>query len=344
MAKVTKKTDRIKIESEDANGKTKVVFIKLPDSKVNKDAQLIYNKAFREALQDGAILRQKLNSVMRDQGVWDDDKQKEYDGVLKQITDKELQIKKGGISLKDAKAKALELRDHREEFRGLIAEKSAMDGNTAEGQADNERFSYIVYASLIDEKGHRVFDDFEKYQESDSTPYVIEAAGKLAEKLYGLDPDYDRNLPENKFLVDYSFADKELRLVNDDGHLVDREGRLISDAGRFIAYDEDGESYFIDKDGKTVSEDGDYEVEFAPFTDATGEAIPVPGEEVKEEAPKAKAEAEVEVELEAEDAEEAEAEEEAEEAEAEEEVVEKPKPKPKPRKRRTTKPKITDTE
>ena len=74
-----------------------------------------------------------------------------------------------------------------------------MDGNTAEGQADNERFSYIVYASLIDEKGHKVFDNFEKYQEADSMPYVIEAAGKLAEKLYGLDPDYDRNLPDMKW-------------------------------------------------------------------------------------------------------------------------------------------------
>jgi hypothetical protein len=324
MAKVTKKTEsRIKIESEDDNGKTKVVFIKLPDSKVNKDAQLIYNKAFREALQDGAILRQKLNSVMREQGVWDDEKQEEYDGVLKQITDKELQIRKGGISLKEARVKALELRDHREEFRSLIAEKSSMDGNTAEGQADNERFSYIVYASLIDEKGHKVFDNFEKYQEADSMPYVIEAAGKLAEKLYGLDPDYDRNLPENKFLVDYSFANEELRLVNDDGHLVDRDGRLISDTGRFIAYDEDGKSYFIDKDGKTVSEGGDYEVEFSPFTDATGEVVPVPGEEKAEEAE--------------------EAEEEASEAEAEAEVVVE-KPKPKPRKRRTVKPKTTDTE
>ena len=329
MAK-SKTMERIKIESEDNNGKKKTVFIKLPDSKVNKEAQLVYNKAFREALQDGAILRQKLNSVMREQGVWNDEKQEEYDGVLKQITDKELQIRKGGISLQEAKTTALELRDHREEFRGLIAERSAMDGNTAEGQADNERFSYIVYASLIDEKGQRVFGSFEKYQESDSTPYVVEAAGKLAEKLYGLDPDYDRNLPENKFLVDYSFANTELRLVNDDGHLVDREGRLINEEGRFIAYDEDGESYYIDKDGKTVSEDGDYEVKFSPFTDASGEVVPVPGEEkeeeVEEEAPEAEAE-EAEV-----------------EAEAEEEVVEKPKPKPKTRRRRTTKPKATDTE
>ena len=67
--------------------------------------------------------------------------------------------------------------------------------------------------------------------------------------LYDLDPNYDNNLPENKFLKDYSFVNEDLRLVNDDGHLVDSQGRLINEEGRFIAYDDKGEEYFIDIDG-----------------------------------------------------------------------------------------------
>tara|TARA_B100000519_G_C14257018_1_gene445530 strand:- start:1917 stop:2858 length:942 start_codon:yes stop_codon:yes gene_type:complete len=284
MAK-QKQLDKIEVKSVDSRGKDRTVYLKLPDSKVNKEAQLAYNKAFRNALQDGAILRQKLNSVMREQGVWSDEKQDEYDKVLREINDSELRIKKGGISLLEAKKVAISLRDLRDRFRALIAERSSMDSNTAEGLADNERFGYLVYACLVNEKGHRLFDDYDSYQTNEAEPFVVEAAGALAEKLYGLDPDYDKNLPENKFLVDYSFADKELRLLNEEGHLVDREGRLINEEGRFIAYNDDGESYFVDKDGRVVSEEGEYDIEFSPFLDDSGDAVPVPGqeEEKKEE-------------------------------------------------------------
>ena len=97
--------------------------------------------------------------------------------------------------------------------------------------------------------------------------------------LYDLDPNYDKNLPENKFLKDYKFVDKELRLVNDDGHLVDSEGRLINDEGRFIAYDDDGEEYFIDRDGSALTEGGDYVVEFEPFLDDSGDPVDKPESE-----------------------------------------------------------------
>ena len=80
--------------------------------------------------------------------------------------------------------------------------------------------------------------------------------------LYGLDPDYDSKLVENEFLVDYGFADKELRLINEDGHLIDSEGRLIDEDGRFVAYktkkaakEQDvSKRYFVNIDGKEVVE------------------------------------------------------------------------------------------
>ena len=126
-----------------------------------------------------------------------------------------------------------------------------------------------------------------EYEENANQPYVIEAAGQLAEKLYGLDPDYDRNLPENKFLEAYKFSDDATRLINKDGHLidVDNEGveRLINEDGRFIAYDEEGESYFVDRDGEKISEEGGYESEFTPFLDDEGKPVEVPSKEEEEE-------------------------------------------------------------
>ena len=274
---MAKAKNRFKVESEDLKGNKKVVFFKLPDTQITKEGQLAYNKAFREALQSGAILRQRLSQVMTEQGLWDEQKEAEYIKVLEDISDLEKTLQKGGISLSDARHIAIEMRQKRAEFRALIAERSSMDNNTAEGQADNERFSHLVYKCLLDEKGKALFTSKEHYESFAAEPYVTSAASQLAEKLYGLDPNYESNLPENKFLTDYKLADESLRLVNKEGHLIviDEEGneRLIDEDGRYVAYEDSGEKYFIDVDGERVSEDGEYEIEFSPFLDDSGNPI-----------------------------------------------------------------------
>ena len=289
IAKETKmaKNKRTKIDSVDLEGNKQEVYLQLPASEENKAAQLAYNKAFKEALQSGAILRQKLQKVMNDQGIWDDEKEKQYQGILQEINAGEKKLSKGGISLAQARETALEMRKKRVEFRALITERSSMDSNTAEGQADNERFSHLVYVCLKNASGKNFFKNKEEYEDNANQPYVVEAAGELAQKLYGLDPDYDRNLPENKFLEAYKFSDTATRLINKEGHLidVDEEGieRLIDEDGRFIAYDKDEESYFVDKDGEKVNTEGDYKLQFTPFLDDKGKPVEVPSEEEEEE-------------------------------------------------------------
>ena len=290
MAEKTQK--RLTVESKDSKGKKKKIVLILPNAKINKDAQLVYNQSFSSALKSGAILRQKLDQVMREQGIWDDTKQKEYDQIMVDINDNEKRLAGGGIALSEAKALAVEMRGLREDFRGLIAERTSMDGNTAEGQADNSRFNYLVYACMLDQEGKRVFDSFDHYEERADEPFVVDSAAALAERLYGLDPDYDKNLPENKFLQDYSFVDKDLRFVNDDGHLVDLDGRLVDDDGRFIKYDNDGNKVYIDIDGNVVTEEGDYKMDFSPILDESGEPVPVPEKEEKAEASEEKNEEE----------------------------------------------------
>ena len=290
MAEKTQK--RLTVESKDSKGKKKKIVLILPNAKINKDAQLVYNQSFSSALKSGAILRQKLDQVMREQGIWDDTKQKEYDQIMVDINDNEKRLAGGGIALSEAKALAVEMRGLREDFRGLIAERTSMDGNTAEGQADNSRFNYLVYACMLDQEGKRVFDSFDHYEERADEPFVVDSAAALAERLYGLDPDYDKNLPENKFLQDYSFVDKDLRFVNDDGHLVDLDGRLVDDDGRFIKYYNDGNKVYIDIDGNVVTEEGDYKMDFSPFLDDSGEPVPVPEKEEKAEASEEKNEEE----------------------------------------------------
>ena len=266
------------VTSTDGEEQEVKVAVLRPKAKHLREAQLSYNRAFRDALESGALLRQKLEDHMREQGIWVDTKQKRYDEINETILAGEKKLAKGGISLSEAKTLALDMRVARGELRELIAERTIMDGNTAEGQADNARFNALVSECIVSVDNNNVkrFDGVEEYDTVASEPWAVEAASELANMLYDLDPNYDNNLPENKFLKDYKFVDTELRLVNDEGHLVDTEGRLINEEGRFIAYDDKGEIYFVDREGAALTEEGGYVVDFEPFLDDSGNPVDEP--------------------------------------------------------------------
>jgi hypothetical protein len=254
-------TDKEVFEGEDLDGNTVKFRIKTPGAEEIKKSQIIYNKAFKQALDDGALLRQKLTQYMREQNLWDDNKQKKYEDLVEQISEMEESLQKGGIRLSTAKEIALDLRNKREEFRILIAERNALDTASAEGQADNARFEELVrLCTLNPDNGQLYFSNKADYEASSGQPWVVTAAEKLGNAMYGLDPNYEKNLEENKFLKEFKYVDEELRFINDDGHTVDSEGRLTNEDGRYIAYESEEDQkakknpYFVNKDGERVVE------------------------------------------------------------------------------------------
>jgi hypothetical protein len=270
----------VTITSKDINGNDVTVVIRPPSKDDYNQSNIAYSKAFREALNDGAMLRDKLNTYYEEQGVWDKKKQTKHDNLLKEISALGKVLDKGGIPLTEAKEAAIDLRTKRAEFRELVAERQSYDRNCAESLADNQRFNFFMSACVHDEKNqNRMWKDLKTYNEDVDHPWAVEAAEKLANMLYGIQEDYEKKLTENKFLVDYGFADsKTLILKNNDGHLIDNEGRLINEEGRFVAYDDDGNQYFVDIDGNKVED----EVKFSPFLDDDGKPIQLASEEPEE--------------------------------------------------------------
>lgn len=249
------------------------VLVKKPGRKELNDSQIVYNKAWRKALDGGAVIRAKLNDYLTKEGVWSESQQKQYEEFIQKINDKELILKKGGIPLKKAKSLAIELKRLRLEFRDLISERTSYDSNTAEGVADNERFDYLVTVCVLDPLTKTpIFKDEEDYDARGSEPWAVRAASELANFIYNLDPEYENNLVENTFLKKFKFADDKGRLVNKDGHLIaiDLNGneRLIDEEGFYIAYNDDGTSYKVDRDGNKVPD-----IEESPFLDDDGNPI-----------------------------------------------------------------------
>lgn len=252
------------------DGKDQDFTIKSPSLGDQREAQKVYNQAFSDAVKSGCIVRARLDDLLKEQGLWDDNKQMRFNTLQQEILDNEKALAKGGISLKTAKNIALSMKRTREELRELISVRTNLDNHTAEGQADNARFNYLIASCLVySSTKEKYFKSYEEYLTRASEPVAIKAAQVLANMLYGLDSDYEKKLPENKFLTKYKFVDDKLRLVNKEGKLVDAEGRLIDEFGRFI--NEQGQ--YVDKNGNLVDENGDYLLESKPFTDDDGNPI-----------------------------------------------------------------------
>ena len=252
------------------DGKLTKFLIKSPSLGDQREAQKVYNQAFSDAVKSGCIVRARLDDLLKEQGLWDDTKQAKFNTLQQQLVDYEKSLAKGGISLKAAKGIAIKMKDLREEIRDLISVRTNLDNHTAEGQADNARFNYLISSSLVySDSKEKFFKSYEEYLSRAAEPVAIKAAQVLANMLYGLDNDYEKKLPENKFLIKYKFVDEKLRLINDKGKLVDEEGRLIDTSGRFI--NDDGK--YVDKDGNLVDENGDFVTDFKPFTDDNGNPI-----------------------------------------------------------------------
>lgn len=254
--------------------------IKSPSLADQRESQKVYNQAFSDAVKSGCIVRARLDDLLKEQGLWDDNKQIKFNTIQQELLDYEKTLARGGINLKMAKEIAIKMKTLRDDLRDLISVRTNLDNHTAEGQADNARFNYLISACLVysSNKDKKYFQDYAEYLSRASEPIAIKAAQVLANMLYGLDNDYEKKLPENKFLIKYKFVDDKLRLVNNNGQLVDSEGRLVDENGRFI--NEQGK--YVDKNGNLVDENGDYLLEFKPFTDDNGNPI-LENEEKKDE-------------------------------------------------------------
>lgn len=252
------------------DGKDREIMVRSPSLQDQREGQKIYNQTFTDAIKSKAVVRAKMDDVLTEQGLWNNEKQARLTELQQALLDSERRLALGGISLREAKKIAMDMKDTRESIRDLIGARSSLDNHSAEGQADNAKFNYLVSACVVyNDTKDPVFKNMEEYLNRGNEAVAILGAQNLANMLYGLDSDYESNLPENKFLKKYKFVDDKLRLIDKQGRLVDEEGRLIDDNGRFI--NDKGE--FVDKFGNRVDVEGNYIVEFKPFLDDDGKPI-----------------------------------------------------------------------
>jgi len=252
------------------DGVEKEFLVRSPSLNDQREAQKVYNQAFTDAIKSKSVVRAKLDDLLQDQGLWNDEKQKKFTELQKELLDGEKRLAKGGFGVNEAKDLAIKMKSVRDEIRDLISVRTSLDNHSAEGQADNARFNYLVSVCVVyNDTKEPCFKNMEDYLNRSTEQVAILGAQNLANMLYGLDNDYESNLPENKFLKKYRFIDDKLRLIDKKGRLIDADGKLVDENGRYI--DESGN--FVDKFGNRVDAEGDYVVEAQPFLDEDGKPI-----------------------------------------------------------------------
>lgn len=238
-----------------------------PSMKQLQEAQKVYGKAFREGLEGGLLVRERLDDYLTKQNLWDAEKEMQFKTLQAEINNTEKALAKGGIKKSEAFKLAVNARKCREKVRNLVAVKRNLDENTVEAQADNTRFNYLVSATLVyNANGKPYFKDMDDYLNRADSELASEAAGRLATLMYGLDNDYEANLPENKFLKMAGYVDEKYRLINKEGKFVDEDGKLVDENGRYI----NEKNQFTDREGNLVDKEGNYIFEFKPFLDDDG--------------------------------------------------------------------------
>lgn len=258
-----KKSFKVKIDETETE-----LAVVMPTPLQAQKAAVVYSRAFREAVtpadgKPGALVRAKLDSILREQNLWDDEKEAKYKELRKKLNEGELRLQSGGGKLSDGRKVALEMARARAEIREMTAERNRLDEITADAQAEQARFNYYVAACTVYKTGKPYFKDVDDFLSKEDDPVAAVAPVHLAKLLYGVEDDYEKKLPENKFLIDYKLVDDKLRLVDRSGKFVDEKWRQVDEHGRLV--NEKGE--LIDADGNLLTEDGEYKVEFVPFED-----------------------------------------------------------------------------
>jgi len=265
------KVKEVEVNLED--GTTKKIVVKLPTTGVQSRADRVRAKAWTECIQDGIMTKKELNRVMKEKGIWDEEKDKRHIEIAQRLVELErkLFIKKGRsskVKASEGKKIAMEMRLLRVEMRDLVAERLVLEGNTAESLADNAKFDFLVANCTFDKSGKKVYNSLEEYTNSADSEVAYAAASALANMLYSLDQNFESKLPENKFLKMFGMCDDNLSLVDTEGHRVDSEGRKINEEGRLV----NDEGQTVDSEGNLIDEDGSY-VPTVTYVDDKGKKL-----------------------------------------------------------------------
>lgn len=215
------------------NGKDVKLAVRPVTYEDNEEANRAYSAKVANLLRDKGpkklLLRQQLDDYLRDNGIWTDADQKKIDGLQRDIDNLLGQLKKGGQKLSKGRELCIQIMDKRQEIVKVSAKRQMFDDVTIESAAENERLEYFVYSCTVHaDSGENYWQSFEDMKNDKSSDAYAQAYINVMKNIYGIDPEFEKKLPENKWLKKYSFINEQLEYVDrKTGEKVDKTGTPV---------------------------------------------------------------------------------------------------------------------
>jgi hypothetical protein len=151
------------------NGQIVKIKVIRPTNRLNSEAQRIGATVWTQCIQDGVMTKQELQRILKEKGIWGKEQEQKEKDITSEIAELEKKLylnKKKKLKLSEAKNFAIDMRKKRNELRDHIAQRIALEGNTAEALSDNAKFDFLVANCTFYENGNKVYNTLESYQDS----------------------------------------------------------------------------------------------------------------------------------------------------------------------------------
>lgn len=250
--------------------------IRQPSGSDRVESEKVWNKVWAEAIEKfKSPVRAQIPQLLKERGLWsdaDDERIRELEKELGLHGKRLLEGGKNFGSFEEAKEEALLARQKREEFYTLAMRRGSLDNNTAEGQADLAKISYLVSVCTVynNVSNTPYFKNLNDFYARSAEEASSKAVSEYMEFVNGVDYKFEKSYPENVFLRKYGLVNDELQLINEKGQLVNSKGELVNKFGQRV--NEDGA--LVNINGDPIDEDGNLIIpDSTPFFDKDGNVI-----------------------------------------------------------------------
>jgi hypothetical protein len=175
------------------------------------------------------LLRSQVNDFLKSAGVWTDEDQAKVEGLNAEVDSILAKLRKGGLKISEGRELCIKVMDKRKEIVQVMSKRQIFDNTTIESMAEDERMDYLIYACTVySENGSPYWDSFEDMKNDKLSEAYNRASVAAYDVIFNVNSEFEKNLPENKWLKKYSFVDDDLNYTDrKTGKRVDRDGNPI---------------------------------------------------------------------------------------------------------------------
>jgi len=205
--------DRI-FKTKDKDDKDLVLKFARPSQKILNKADLVFRTSFSNALREGVLTAAEVDKILRERGIWDDDKELEAEKFRTEIGELEEKLKDPTLNNEQGKALCEKITSVRINLIRHNSIYTTVADNTCENMANEARNQYLCATCIHDNKtGLRVYKDVENFQDRLDEAAALDAyreamiASLEAQTGRDLPSDLTQEYAENKWLAERGLLD-----------------------------------------------------------------------------------------------------------------------------------------